>query len=40
MSKENAEQLLQAAIQKEKDTQQRLNKAMSQPRRRKTEKNW
>ena len=40
MSKENAEQLLQAAIQKEKDTQQRLNKAMSQPRRNKTEKNW
>jgi len=40
MSRENAEQLLQAAIQEEKATQQRLNKAMSQPRRRNIQKNW
>ncbi|MBR4650337.1 MAG: VWA domain-containing protein [Prevotella sp.] len=40
MSKENAEQLLQAAIQEEKATQQRLNKAMSQPKRRNVQKNW
>jgi Ca-activated chloride channel family protein len=40
MSKDNAEQLLNAAIQKEKDTQQRLKKAMQQPRRKNFEKNW
>lgn len=40
MSKENAEQLLQAAMQNEKATQQRLKKAMSQPRRKNTQKNW
>ena len=40
MSKENAEQLLNAAMQEEKATQQRLQKAMSQPRRRNIEKNW
>ncbi len=40
MSRENAEQLLQAAIQNEKETQQRLNKAMRQPRRRNIQKNW
>lgn len=40
MSKENAEQLLNAAVQEEKATQQRLQKAMSQPRRRNIEKNW
>ena len=40
MSKENAEQLLNAAMQEEKATQQRLKKAMSQPRRRNVEKNW
>lgn len=40
MSRENAEQLLQAAVQEEKATQQRLNKAMSQPRRRNIQKNW
>lgn len=40
MSKENAEQLLNAAVQEEKATQQRLQKAMAQPRRRNIEKNW
>ena len=40
LSRENAEQLLQAAIQNEKETQQRLNKAMRQPRRRNIQKNW
>lgn len=40
MSKENAEQLLNAAMQDEKATQQRLKKAMSQPGRRNLQKNW
>lgn len=40
MSKDNAEQLLNAAIQQEKATKQRMEKAMSQPRRRNYEKNW
>lgn len=40
MSKENAEQLLNAAMQEEKETQQRLKKAMQQPQRRKLDKNW
>ena len=40
MSKENAEQLLNATIQDEKATQQRLKKAMQQPSRRTVEKNW
>lgn len=40
MSKENAEQLLNAAIQNEKATQQRLKKAMRQPRSRNIQKNW
>ena len=40
MSKENAEQLLNAAMQDEKQTQQRLKKAMSQPKRKTLEKNW
>ena len=40
MSKENAEQLLNAAIQEEKATQQRMKKAMQQPRSRKLQKNW
>lgn len=40
MSKENAEQLLNAAMQQEKDTQQRMKKAMQQPRSRKIQKNW
>lgn len=40
MSKENAEQLLNAAVQQEKATKQKLQKAMSQPRRRAYDKNW
>ena len=40
MSKENAEQLLNAAIQQEQATKQKLQKAMSQPRRKQYEKNW
>lgn len=40
MSKQNAEQLLNAAQQKEKETQQRLKKAMQQPRSRNLDKNW
>ena len=40
MSKENAEQLLNAAIQDQKATQQRLKKATQQPSRRTVEKNW
>ena len=40
MSQENAEQLLNAAIQNEKATQQRMKKAMQQPKRKTLEKNW
>ena len=40
MSKENAEQLLNAAVQEEKATQQRMKKAMLEPRRRQLQKNW
>ena len=40
MSKENAEQLLNAAMQDEKDTQERIRKAMAKPRQRKLEKQW
>lgn len=40
MSKENAERLLDAAVQNEKATQQRIQKAMQQPRKRTLEKNW
>ncbi|MBR4389093.1 MAG: tetratricopeptide repeat protein [Prevotella sp.] len=40
MSRENAEQLLNAAVQDEKNTQQRLQKAMQQPQRRGLQKNW
>ena len=40
MDKENAEQLLNAAIQQEKQTQQRLQEQQQQPRRRRIEKNW
>jgi tetratricopeptide (TPR) repeat protein len=40
MSKDNAEQLLNAAMQQEKNTQERLKKAMQQPSRRRLEKNW
>ncbi len=40
MSKDNVEQLLNAAIQNEKATQQRMKKAMQQPRKRNLQKNW
>ena len=40
MSKENAEQLLNAAMQEEKSTQQRISKAMQQAGGRKLQKNW
>lgn len=40
MSKDNAEQLLNAAIQQEKYTKRKMQKAMSQPRRKQYEKNW
>lgn len=40
MSKDNAEQLLNAAMQDEKQTQQRLQKAMQRPRRNRSQKNW
>lgn len=40
MSKDNAEQLLNAAMQNEKATQQRLKKAMQKPQRRNLQKNW
>ena len=40
MSKDNAEQLLNAAMQDEKNTQQRMKKAMQQPRSRKLQKAW
>ncbi|MCH5307443.1 MAG: VWA domain-containing protein [Prevotella sp.] len=39
MSRENAEQMLNAAIQEEKQTQERMKK-MQQPKRRQLEKNW
>lgn len=40
MSRENAEQLLNAAMQEEKATQERMKKAMQQPSRRNLQKNW
>ena len=40
MSKDNDEKLLNAAMQEEKQTQQRLQKAMQQPRRSRNNKNW
>lgn len=40
MSKDNAEQLLNAAMQQEKATQQRISKAMQQAGSKKLEKNW
>ena len=40
MSKDNAEQLLNAAMQQEKQTQDRLKKAQQQPQRRNILKNW
>ena len=40
MSKENAEQLLNAAMQQEKATQQRMKKALQQPGKKKLKMNW
>jgi Ca-activated chloride channel family protein len=40
MSKENAERLLDAAVQDEKATQQRMKKAMQRPQRKQLQKNW
>lgn len=40
MSKDNAEQLLNAVKQQERETQERLSKAMRQPSERKLDKNW
>ena len=40
MRKENAEQLLNAAMQREKETQKRMKEAQQQPQRRRIEKNW
>ena len=40
MSRDNAEQLLNAAVQQEQATKRKLQKAMSQPRRKQYEKNW
>ena len=39
-SDDNAERLLEAATQQEKRTQDRINKAMQQPRRKVLQKNW
>ncbi|MDD6111676.1 MAG: VWA domain-containing protein [Prevotellaceae bacterium] len=40
MSKENAEHMLNAAMQQEKSTQQRIKKAMQRPRSAKLDKEW
>ena len=40
MSKENVEQLLNAAMQQEKQTQDRMKKAQQRPQKRSIEKNW
>ena len=40
MSKDNAEQLLNAAMQQEKQTQERMKKAQQRPQKRKLQKNW
>ena len=40
MSKDNAEQLLNYAIQEEKATQRRLKQQQQQPQRRRLQKNW
>lgn len=40
MSRENAEQLLNAAVQQEQATKRKLQKAMSQPRSKAYDKNW
>ena len=40
MSKENAEQMLQAAMQDEKETQEKVQQAMQQPQRKQLKKQW
>ena len=40
MSKENAEQMLQAAMQDEKETQEKVQQAMQQPQRKRLKKQW
>jgi len=40
MSKDNAEQLLNAAMQAEKDTKQKVDEAMRRQNSRKLQKNW
>ena len=40
MSKDNAEQLLQAAMQQEKNTQHKLQKVKTQTQRKSLQKNW
>ena len=40
MSKDNAEQLLNAAIQNEKQTQEKMKQQQQQPQRRNVQKNW
>ena len=40
MSKDNADQLLNAAMQQEKQTQDRMKKAQHHPQRRNVQKNW
>ena len=40
MTKDNAEQLLNAVMQQEKETQERMKKAIQRPRSRNIEKNW
>ena len=40
MSKENAEQMLKAAMQDEKETQERLQKAQQKPTQKHLQKQW
>lgn len=40
MSKENAEQLLNAAMQEERNTKEKMEKMLQQPRSKQLEKNW
>lgn len=40
MSKENAEQMLQAAMQNEKETQEKIQQAQQQPQRKRLQKQW
>ena len=40
MSKENAEQMLKAAMQDEKSTQEKLQRALQQPQRKRLQKQW